>query len=134
MGSIPELTSVLGGVRIDMGCMNLVTVISRYTWVPVTLMQCNVNNIRLSNGLLKPFDRNRGENTQVIAPQNVAKLLCVASGQSYGYRGSALFEGCRHLPSRDFANVNRLPGQVGLVSFPDDFLACETKVGWVMLA
>jgi len=37
MGSIPEPTFVLGGVRIDMGCMNLVTVISGYTWVPVTL-------------------------------------------------------------------------------------------------
>ena len=28
---------VLGGVRIGMDCMNLVTVISRYTQVPVTL-------------------------------------------------------------------------------------------------
>jgi len=37
MGSIPEPTFVLGGVRIGMGCMNLVTVISRYTRVPVTL-------------------------------------------------------------------------------------------------
>ena len=29
---------VLGGVRIGIGCMNLVTTISRYTQVPVTLM------------------------------------------------------------------------------------------------
>ena len=28
--------------------------------------------------------------------KNVAKLLCVASGQSYGYRGSALSDGCLH--------------------------------------
>ena len=39
MGSIPEPPFVLGSVRIDMGCMNLVTVISRYTRVPVTLIQ-----------------------------------------------------------------------------------------------
>ena len=38
MGSIPEPTFVLGGVRIDMGCINLVAVISRYTQVPVTLI------------------------------------------------------------------------------------------------
>jgi len=25
-------------------------------------------------------------------------VLCVASGQSYGHRGSALFEGRRHFP------------------------------------
>jgi len=28
--------------------------------------------------------------------KNVAKLLCVASGQSYGHQGSALFEDRRH--------------------------------------
>ena len=36
-GFDPRTDFVLGGVRIGMGCMNLVTVISRYTWVPVTL-------------------------------------------------------------------------------------------------
>ena len=35
MGSIPDF--VLCGVKVDMGCMNLVTVISSYTRVPVTL-------------------------------------------------------------------------------------------------
>ena len=46
MGSIPEpiLCFVLGGVRIGIGCMNLVTVISRYTRVPVTLKQLVTNN------------------------------------------------------------------------------------------
>jgi len=39
MGLIPEPTFVLGGLRIDMSCMNLVTVISRYTRVPVTLIR-----------------------------------------------------------------------------------------------
>ena len=34
----PKTDFVLGGVRIGMGCMNLVTVISGYTWVPVTLI------------------------------------------------------------------------------------------------
>jgi len=34
----PRTTFVLGGVRIGMGCMNLVAVISRYTRVLVTLM------------------------------------------------------------------------------------------------
>ena len=37
-GYDPRTDLVLGGVRIGMGCMNLVTVISRYTRVPVTLM------------------------------------------------------------------------------------------------
>jgi len=35
-GYDPRTDMVLGG---SMGCMNLVTVISRYAWVPVTLMQ-----------------------------------------------------------------------------------------------
>ena len=33
----PRNNFVLGSVRISMGCMNLVTVISRYMWVPITL-------------------------------------------------------------------------------------------------
>jgi len=33
---------LLGGVRIGMGCMNLVTVVSRYTRVPATLRLCLV--------------------------------------------------------------------------------------------
>ena len=33
----PRTAFVLGGVRIGIGCMNLVAVISRYTRVPVTL-------------------------------------------------------------------------------------------------
>ena len=37
-GLDPRTDLVLGGVRIGMGCMNLVTVISRYTRVPVTLI------------------------------------------------------------------------------------------------
>ena len=37
-GFDPRTDFVLGGVRIDMGCMNLVTVISRHTPVPVTLI------------------------------------------------------------------------------------------------
>jgi len=37
-GFDPRNILVLGGVRIGMGCMNLVTVISRYTRVPVTIM------------------------------------------------------------------------------------------------
>ena len=41
MGSIPELTFVLGGVMIDMGYMNLVAVISRYTQLAVTLNAAN---------------------------------------------------------------------------------------------
>ena len=36
-GFDPRTDFVLGGVRIGMDCMNLVTVISRYTQVPVTL-------------------------------------------------------------------------------------------------
>jgi len=36
-GFDPRNDLVLGGVGIGMGCMNLVTVISRYTRVPVTL-------------------------------------------------------------------------------------------------
>ena len=36
-GFDPRTDYVLGGVRIGMDCMNLVTVISRYTRVPVTL-------------------------------------------------------------------------------------------------
>ena len=36
-GFDPRNDLVLGRVRIGMGCMNLVTVISRYTRVPVTL-------------------------------------------------------------------------------------------------
>ena len=36
-GFDPRTDFVLGGVRIGMDCMNLVTVISEYTWVPVTL-------------------------------------------------------------------------------------------------
>jgi len=36
-GYDPRTDLVLGGVRSGMGCMNLVTVISRYTRVPVTL-------------------------------------------------------------------------------------------------
>jgi len=36
-GLDPRNNLVLGGVRIGMGCMNLVTVISRYRCVPVTL-------------------------------------------------------------------------------------------------
>ena len=38
-GFDPRNNLALGGVRIGMGCMNLVTVISRYTRVPVTLMR-----------------------------------------------------------------------------------------------
>ena len=38
-GYDPRTDLVLGGVRIGMGCMNLVTVISRYTRVPVTLIR-----------------------------------------------------------------------------------------------
>jgi len=34
----PRNDLVLGGVRIGMGCMNLVTAISRSMWVPVTLI------------------------------------------------------------------------------------------------
>ena len=34
----PRNDLVLGGTRIGMGCMNLVTIVSRYTQVPVTLM------------------------------------------------------------------------------------------------
>jgi len=37
-GYDPRTDLVLGGVRIGIGCMNLVTVISRYTRVPVTLI------------------------------------------------------------------------------------------------
>ena len=37
-GFDPRNNFVLGGVRIGMDCMNLVTVISEYTQVPVTLM------------------------------------------------------------------------------------------------
>jgi len=36
-GFDPRNNLALDSVRIGMGCMNLVTVISRYTWVPVTL-------------------------------------------------------------------------------------------------
>jgi len=36
-GFDPRTDFVLGGVRIGMDCMNLVTVISEYTQVPVTL-------------------------------------------------------------------------------------------------
>ena len=36
-GFDPRNDLVLGGVRIGMGCMNLVTAISRSMWVPVTL-------------------------------------------------------------------------------------------------
>ena len=36
-GFDPRNNFVLGGVRIGMDCMNLVTVISEYTQVPVTL-------------------------------------------------------------------------------------------------
>ena len=36
-GFNPRNDLVLSGVRIGMGCMNLVTAISRSTWVPVTL-------------------------------------------------------------------------------------------------
>jgi len=36
-GFDPRTNLVLGGVRIGMGCMNLVTVISRHTRVPITL-------------------------------------------------------------------------------------------------
>ena len=36
-GFDPRTAFVLGGVRIGMGCMNLVTVISGYARVPVTL-------------------------------------------------------------------------------------------------
>jgi len=36
-GFDPRNDLVLSGVRIGMGCMNLVTAISRSTWVPVTL-------------------------------------------------------------------------------------------------
>ena len=34
----PRNDLVLGSIRIGMGCMNLVTVISRCIWVPVTLI------------------------------------------------------------------------------------------------
>ena len=37
-GFDPRTDFMLGSVRIGMGCMNLVTVISGYTWVPVTLI------------------------------------------------------------------------------------------------
>jgi len=37
-GFDPRNDLVLGGVRIGIGCMNLVTIISTCTWVPVTLM------------------------------------------------------------------------------------------------
>ena len=33
----PRNDLVLGGIRIGMGCMNLVTAISRYTWIHVAL-------------------------------------------------------------------------------------------------
>ena len=36
-GFYPRNKLALGGIRIGMGCMNLVTVISRNTLVPVTL-------------------------------------------------------------------------------------------------
>jgi len=49
MGSIPEPTFVLGGVKIDMGCMNLVTVISRYTRVPVTLKGTHAVGLQVYN-------------------------------------------------------------------------------------
>ena len=41
-GFDPRTDFLLGGVRIGMGCMNLVTVISRYTRVPVILRLCLV--------------------------------------------------------------------------------------------
>ena len=37
-GFNPRNNLVLGGVRIGMGCMNLVTAISRSTRIPITLM------------------------------------------------------------------------------------------------
>jgi len=40
-GFDPRTDFVLGGVRIDMGCMNLVTVISRHTPVSITLISYN---------------------------------------------------------------------------------------------
>ena len=40
-GYDPRNNLALGGVRIGMGCMNLVTVISRYMRVPVTLRHQN---------------------------------------------------------------------------------------------
>ena len=43
-GFDPRTDFGLGGVRIGIGCMNLVTVISRYTRVPVTLKQLVTNN------------------------------------------------------------------------------------------
>jgi len=44
-GFNPRTDFVLGGVRIGMDCMNLVTVISGYTWVSVTL---NISAVTVS--------------------------------------------------------------------------------------
>jgi len=44
-GHDPRNNLALGGVRIGMGCMNLVTVISRYTRVPVTFRHQNACTI-----------------------------------------------------------------------------------------
>ena len=38
---------MFGGVRIGIGCMSLVAVISRYTWVPVNLrVKFDIRNLR----------------------------------------------------------------------------------------
>ena len=44
MGSIPRTDFVLCGVKVDMGCMNLVTVISSYTRGPVTLIVQSISS------------------------------------------------------------------------------------------
>ena len=51
-GIDPRNDLVLGGVRIDMGCMNLVVVISRYTRLPGTVTLISVShNLKFTGSL-----------------------------------------------------------------------------------
>ena len=52
-GFDPRTNFVLGGVRIGMGCMNLVTVISGYTWLPVTLSRVHAHTCRFCYLLMR---------------------------------------------------------------------------------
>jgi len=58
-GFDPRIGFVLGGVRIGMDCMNLVTVISSYRQVPITLAPVGLAKlmiISLSYGVVAKFE------------------------------------------------------------------------------